>query len=91
MKTTFLLVFEYISSSSSRLSRRVFLSLRGQARSTNYYFLMCAENVSLGSLTQTHLLAGALQVPGHHCFITWGMSHASNIGLLLSKPAWFCG
>ena len=35
-----------IISSSSRLNRRVFLSLHGQARSTNYCFLMCAENVS---------------------------------------------
>ena len=35
----------FIISSSSRLGRGVFLSLRGQARSTNYCFL-CAESMS---------------------------------------------
>ena len=65
-----------IFSSSFRLSRGVFLSLYGLARSTNYCFLMCAESMSYGSLTYRAHWAGY----GSHAIIVLlfgGMSHAS--------------
>lgn len=36
----------FIISSSCKLSKRVFLSLRGQTRSTNYYFFICVQSIS---------------------------------------------
>ena len=80
-----------IISSSSMLGKGVFLSLGGQARSTNYYFFyVCREHV-LGII---NLLSspGGIWVSCHHWFVIWG--HVSCIycmALLLSKPAWFCG
>ena len=61
----------FIISSFSMLSRGVFLSLRGQARSTNYWFIhMCRENV----LETTNVLnsLGMMWGSCHHCFMVRG-------------------
>ena len=73
----------------SRLNRGVFLSLRGQVRST-YCFYVCREHV----LGVTNLLSslGTMYVSCHHCFIVLGhILCFCCVVLFLSKPAWFCG
>ena len=79
-----------IISSSSRLSRGVFLSLCGQARSANDHFLMCAENMSQGSLTYCTHWAGRRS----HAAVVLSFGACLMLllhGFVLSKPAWFCG
>ena len=70
----------FITSSSSRLGRGVFLSLDGQARSTDGCFFMCRECI-LGIINLLSSL-GRMWVSCCHCFI-WGVSYAS--------VAWFSG
>ena len=80
-----------IISSSSMLSRGVFLSLCGQVRSTNYYFFYVCKEYVLGIINLLRSL-GRMWVSCHHCFIVWGhVLCFSCMVLLLSKPAWFCG
>ena len=90
-----------ISSSSSMLSRGVFLSLCGQVRSTNYYYYyyyVCKEYV-LGIINLLRSL-GRMWVSCHHSFIVLGHFLLFYAFLaffffffffLLSKPACFCG
>lgn len=80
----------FIISSFSMLSRGVF-SLRGQAKSTNYWFIhMCRENV-LGTIDVLNSL-GRMWGSCHHCFIVRGhVPCFSCMSSLLSKPAWFYG
>ena len=75
-----------IISSSSRLTRAVFLSLHGQARSTNLVFQVCRERV-LGIINLLSFL-GRIWVSGHYCFIVWGhILCFCCMVLLLSKQA----
>ena len=75
-----------IISFPSRLGRGVFLSLHGQARSTDCF--LCVQRVCpnlLSSLRRT-------RVSCYHCFFVWGpVSYFCCMLLLLCKPAWFCG
>ena len=80
-----------VISFSSRLGRGIFLSLHGQARSTNYCFHACREHV-LGII---NLLSSLSRMWGlhHHCFIVWGarLLHSCAViqaclVLWLSKP-----
>ena len=75
-----------IISFPSRLGRGVFLSLHGQARSTDCF--LCVHRVCpnlLSSLRRT-------RVSCYHCFFVWGhVSYFCCMLLLLCKPAWFCG
>ena len=73
---------------SSRLGRGVFLSLHGQARSTDYYYyyFMYSESMSQGSWTHWAHWAGCRS----HvtvAFIVWGhVLCFCGVVLLLSKP-----
>ena len=66
--------------SSSRLSSGIFLSLHGQARSTNYCVCVCVLCVQ--RLLITELTGQDVVMPPSFYF--WEV-------LLLSKLAWFCG
>ena len=79
-----------IISSSSRLSRKVSVSLHGQARFTSCCFYVCRDHV-LGIINLLSSLV-RMWVSCHHCFIAWRQVLCfCRRDFLLSKPAWFCG
>ena len=94
LKNLFLLLGDYnlrANNTCAWLSRKVFLSLDGQARSTNYWCVcvcVCAGYV-LG-VVNLRSSPGRLWVSWHHCFIALGRVWRC-MTLLLSRPAWFCG
>lgn len=71
----------------SRLTRGVFLSLHGEARSTDYCFL-CVQRVCPNLLSSL----GKVWVSFHYCFIAFDLVLCFwSMALLLSKPASFGG
>ena len=76
-----------IISSSSRLSRDVFLFLHCQTRSTNHCF-SCVQRACPRDHELTELTGQDVWVSCHHCFIVLGhVPCFCCMVLLLSKPA----